>query len=65
MCSPAAHGSRCLSTAEPTPRDSAIFGENWYATSLFTDCGLKFIDEAREEKKPFFLYLPFKRRISR
>jgi arylsulfatase A-like enzyme len=43
----------------PTPRDSAVFGENWYATYLFTDFGLKFIDEARKVNKPFFLYLPF------
>ena len=43
----------------PTPRDSAMFGENWYATYLFTDFGLKFIDEARTANKPFFLYLPY------
>ncbi len=29
----------------------------WYSTGLWTDYGLKFIDEARAEKKPFFLYL--------
>jgi len=43
----------------PMPRDSAMFGENWYATYLFTDFGLKFIDEARKANKPFFLYLPY------
>ena len=43
----------------PTPRDSAVFGENWYATYLWTDFGLKFIDEARKANKPFFLYLPY------
>jgi arylsulfatase A-like enzyme len=42
----------------PTPRDSPIFGQNWYATYLWTDFGLKFIDEARRANKPFFLYLP-------
>ena len=31
----------------PTPRDAPVFGQNWYATSLWTDFGLKFIDEAR------------------
>jgi arylsulfatase len=36
----------------------AIGGKaDWYSTDLFTDWGLKFIDEARAEKKPFFLYL--------
>jgi arylsulfatase len=42
----------------PTPRDSAVFGQNWYSTYLWTEFGLKFIDEARAAKKPFFLYLP-------
>ena len=41
----------------PTPRDAPMFGQNWYATSLWTDFGLKFIDEARKANKPFFLYL--------
>ncbi len=43
----------------PTPRDAPVFGKDWYATSLWTDFGLKFIDEARKAKKPFFLYLPY------
>lgn len=29
----------------------------WYSTDLWTDYGLKFIDEARAAHKPFFLYL--------
>ena len=43
----------------PTPRDAPVFGQNWYATYLWTDFGLKFIDEARKANKPFFLYLPY------
>ncbi len=39
------------------PKDSPEFGKDWYSTDLFTDWGLKFVDEARAEKKPFFLYL--------
>ncbi len=39
------------------PKDSPVFGKDWYSTDLFTEWGLKFIDEARAEKKPFFLYL--------
>ena len=42
-----------------TPRDAPVFGTSWYATYLWTEFGLKFIDEAREANKPFFLYLPF------
>ncbi len=30
---------------------------NWYSTDLWTSFGLKFIDEARAAKQPFFLYL--------
>ena len=41
-----------------TPRDAPVFGKDWYATYLWTDFGLKFIDEARQANKPFFLYLP-------
>jgi arylsulfatase A-like enzyme len=29
----------------------------WYSTDLWTDFGLRFIDEALAEQKPFFLYL--------
>jgi arylsulfatase len=35
---------------EPLPKD-------WYSTDLWTTYGLKFIDEALAEKKPFLLYL--------
>ena len=35
---------------EPLPKE-------WYSTDLWTDFGLKFIDEAAAAKKPFLLYL--------
>ena len=38
-------------------KDSPELGTDWYSTDLFTDWGLKFIDEARKEGKPFFLYV--------
>ncbi len=38
-------------------KDSPELGKDWYSTDLFTEWGLKFIDEARAEKKPFFLYI--------
>jgi len=31
--------------------------DEWYSTDLWTDFGIRFIDEARAAKKPFFLYL--------
>ena len=33
--------------------------KDWYSTDLWTDYGIKFIDEALGEKKPFFLYLAY------
>lgn len=32
-------------------------GNNWYSTDLWTQYGLRFIDEAKQQNKPFFLYL--------
>lgn len=37
-------------TGDKLPKD-------WYSTDLWTDFGLRFIDESIQEKKPFFLYL--------
>jgi arylsulfatase A-like enzyme len=42
----------------PIARDSAELGHDWYATFLWAEWGLKFVDEALKAKKPFFLYLP-------
>ena len=33
--------------------------KDWYSTDLWTDYGLKFIDEAQTAKQPFFLYLAY------
>lgn len=42
---------------EAIANDDARLPRNWYSTDLWTAFGLKFIDEARAAKKPFFLYL--------
>ena len=42
----------------PIARDSAQVGQNWYATFLWAEWGLKFVDEALNARKPFFLYVP-------
>lgn len=39
------------------PKDSPEIGKDWYSTDLFVEWGLKFIDEARADQKPFFLYI--------
>ncbi|HVM49341.1 MAG TPA: arylsulfatase [Candidatus Acidoferrum sp.] len=33
--------------------------KNWYTTDLYTDYGIKFIDEALAAKQPFLLYLAY------
>jgi arylsulfatase len=43
---------------DPIARDSPLLGPDWYATFLWAEWGLKFIDEARKANKPFFLYVP-------
>jgi len=45
-----------LNGEEKAP-DDPLFGDNWYGADLWTEWGLKFIDEALDAKKPFFLYL--------
>lgn len=44
---------------EKKMKDDPLFGKKWYSSDLWTDWGMKFIDEARVEKKPFFLYLAY------
>jgi arylsulfatase len=42
---------------EKIANDDRRLPPNWYSTDLWTTFGLKFIDEAREAKKPFYLHL--------
>jgi arylsulfatase len=49
---------RIFLNGRPLPLDSPeLGGAAWYSTDLWTDFGLRFIDDARKENKPFFLYL--------
>ncbi len=41
------------------PDDSPELPPHWYTTDLYTQYGLKFIDEAVAARKPFFLYLAY------
>lgn len=42
---------------KPIKTTDPVLGKDWYGTDLYTNWGLKFIDQAVAEKKPFFLYL--------
>ncbi|MFB3825322.1 MAG: arylsulfatase [Bryobacteraceae bacterium] len=46
-----------LNGREVAKNSPELGGGSWYSTDLWTEFGLRFIDEARREKKPFFLYL--------
>ncbi|GAA4786543.1 arylsulfatase [Olivibacter ginsenosidimutans] len=52
-----AKNARVFLNGEEIRKDSDKLPKNWYTTDLWTDFGLKFIDEAITEKKPFLLYL--------
>ncbi|HEX6962506.1 MAG TPA: arylsulfatase [Lacipirellula sp.] len=42
---------------EKKMKDDPRFGERWYSTDLWTDWGIKFVDEAIDAEQPFFLYV--------
>jgi arylsulfatase len=42
---------------EKIASDDSRLPKNWYSSDLWVEYGLKFADEARAEKKPFFLYI--------
>jgi arylsulfatase len=37
--------------------DDPTFGDRWYGSHLWADWSLRFVDEARQANKPFFVYL--------
>ncbi len=49
--------SELFLNGEALKEGDARIPKDWYSTDLWTTFGLKFIDEAKEAKKPFFLYL--------
>ena len=49
-------GAKLYLNGEERPLTDPQFGE-WYGTFLWSEWGLKFIDEAISAKQPFFLYL--------
>jgi len=52
-----AKNAKVFLNGEEIHKGSDKLPKNWYTTDLWTDFGLRFIDEALEEKKPFLLYL--------
>jgi arylsulfatase A-like enzyme len=54
---PGSPRAKLFLNGEAIANDDARLPKDWYTTDLWTTFGLDFIDEAREAKKPFFLYL--------
>ncbi|MFK8111830.1 MAG: arylsulfatase, partial [Rubripirellula sp.] len=50
-------GSKLYLNGEEVDKEDAQFSPPWYGSDLWTEQGIKFIDEASGENKPFFLYL--------
>ena len=50
-------GSKLFLNGKEVSRDDPQFNPPWYGSNLWTDQGIKFIDEAITEQKPFFWYL--------
>ncbi len=49
-------GAKLYLNSAEKEADDPQFGK-WYGTDLWTDYGLKFIDEAKQAQQPFFLYV--------
>ena len=49
--------SKLFLNGKEIENDDPRLPKNWYTTDLWTEFGIKFIDEALTAKKPFFLYL--------
>ncbi|MCX5656550.1 MAG: sulfatase-like hydrolase/transferase [Planctomycetota bacterium] len=49
--------ARLFLNGKELANDDPVLPKNWYTTDLWTDFGLRFIDESVPTKKPFFLYL--------
>lgn len=50
-------GAKIFLNGEELANDSEKLPKDWYTTDLWTDFGLRFIDEGIASKKPFMLYL--------
>jgi len=56
---PQGRNTKVFYNGKDVGRDEDPLPKDWYASDLWPTFGLKFIDEALAEKKPFFLYNAF------
>ncbi|WP_315854087.1 arylsulfatase [Roseiconus nitratireducens] len=50
-------GTKLFKNGQQVARDDPQFDPPWYGTDLWTEQGIRFIDEARQRDQPFFWYL--------
>ena len=50
-------GTKLYLNGKEISREDPMFNPPWYGSDLWTEQGIRFIDEAVDEEKPFFLYL--------
>ena len=50
-------GTKLFLNGDEVSRQDDRFAPPWYGTDLWTDYGIKFVDEAIAEERPFFWYL--------
>ena len=50
-------GTKLFLNGEQIARDDPMFDPPWYGSDLWTEQGIRFVDEALAEGKPFFWYL--------
>ena len=56
---PDSKNTRIFHNGKDVGRNDDPLPKDWYASDLWPEFGLKFVDEALAEKKPFFLYTAF------
>jgi len=53
------YNGKIIEKANEPPVNNLDPKKEWYTTDVFTDYALKFLDEAKNNNKPYFLYLPY------
>lgn len=56
---PEGRGAEVFYNGKSLGATNAPLPAHWYSTDLWTEYGLRFVDESRETGKPFFLYLAY------
>lgn len=56
---PVYHNNKLAIAPTADPENTLQPNQEWYTTDVFTDWSLKFLDEAKDDTRPFFLYTAY------